>query len=125
MTDQLPMPHWAGKNGKGSLSPGGFGVKPVSFEEVEIGSNKIEFTIKDNKMIFHFFKKEGPFPLSFRSRLWNSFRNNMGLHGKENQLAITFEPELDSWCVIIKDVAAIVPPSEETIAATLYDIVGG
>lgn len=120
---ELPTPHWAGDNGKKVNVEGSLGIRPVEFEEIEIGQDRVEYTVRDNKMVFHFFKKSGPFPMSFRSRIWNSFRHNMGLAGKENHLSITFEPELNSWCVIIDNIAAIIPPSEETIAATIRDVV--
>lgn len=119
--EELPVPHWL--KDAAERSPGGFPVHVVEFEEVNINGHKIEYSTHDNKMVFHFWKDSGPFPMSFRSRIWKSFMMHFNLHGKDELMQITFEEELHSWCVVIKNVAAIVPPSDQTIVQALTEIV--
>lgn len=120
---ELPTPAGLGpKNGKPKIE-GGIKVDPIKFEERQFGKHLVEFGKKGNQLVFHFFK-DGVYPMSFRGKLYNSFMMHFGFNGRERELLdISYVPEFNSWCVIIKNVVALSPPpSDEAIENALKAI---
>lgn len=119
---ELPTPAGLG-SGKRQMPDGGMKVAAVQFEEREFGKHLVEFGKNGNKLIFHFYK-DGVFPMSFRSRIYTAFMGGFGFAGRERELLdISWVPEFNSWCVIIKDVVALSPPpSEKAIEEVLEGI---
>lgn len=111
---KLPTP--AGLGSKKFLQDGGIKVAPVELKEVEYPPHLVEYGKNGNKLVFHFFK-DGVFPISFRSKLYNALLSKFSFGGNEaNLLSIDWIQEFDSWCVVIKDVLQLSPPpSEENI----------
>jgi len=118
----LPTPAGLGENSNFSLS-GGVKVAPVRFEEREFGKHTVEFGKKGDQLIFHFYK-DGVFPLSFRGKLYGAFTQKLGFNGKDSKLLdISWVEELNSWCVIVKNVLELSPPPSDNDVEELLQFI--
>lgn len=98
-------------------------IQAVDMKHVDFGGHSVEFVVKGEDLIFHFFRSDGdPWPNDFRSRMWNAFITSFKLQDFSERVVIDWVPELYSWCVTIKKLALVSPPEDEVVLAALQNV---
>jgi hypothetical protein len=86
-----------------------FGVAPLEFTRVEAAPYSAEYAVRpSNETVFHFFA-ERFFPDDFSDRLSSAFRTSWAPGAR---FEVTFEPELKSYCVIMRHGFVMKPPPQ-------------
>lgn len=112
---ELPVPkileraERAIENG-GGMVQGALGIKPLEFQDVEIGKHLVKYAFRKGDAVFQFFRTDGGlYPQSFRSKLYRAF----GQWHPKDGINVEWIPELQSWSVIIKGGGHTPPGSED------------
>lgn len=91
-------------------------AKIIEFKEVNMGKYRVEYAHRADRydMVFHFYRAKkigGPFPGSFKRRLWLGFSGGFNLPDKK-KIRIDWVEEVYSWCVLL-DLSGIQPPTDD------------
>lgn len=124
---ELPIPqslqraiHELDTGQKQGFIEGGIVVSQVPVQDYDLGQYWARCVFNRSNINVQFFRKDdGSFPMSFRGRIFKAFRVWRGPH---NGIDITWEDDVNSWCVTVKD-GAITPPGKDDITEVLKMVV--
>ena len=106
--------------GRNYFGQAGLGLEGVDMKNVAFRTFDVEFLVKGDHMIFHFYPKDGhQFPQNFRSLIWRAMIHAFRLKDRHERVEIEWVGEVGSWCVTIKSIAVISPPEDELVLEAL------
>lgn len=91
-------------------------VPIVQMNKIMLPDMWAEWTIRGDDLILHLFVSDGTYwRQSSRSSIVRSMIEEFRLENREERLQISWEPELYSWCVIVRGIAAVTNPPPDMI----------
>jgi hypothetical protein len=98
-------------------------VPIVQMNKIILPSMWAEWTVRGDDLILHLFVNDGTYwRQESRSIVVRSMISEFRLENKEERMQISWEPELYSWCVIIKGIAAVTNPPPSMIERAVVKV---
>lgn len=96
----------------------------VELTPIELETFWAEYVVRPPDLTIHLYRKNNGTYWTYEDAqpIWEAMIESFGLQGRENQLRVEFIPELYSWCITIRKIAVIMPPSHEKVHAALKAI---
>jgi hypothetical protein len=102
------------------VEPGTGLVRAIELPVLEHGTYKVEYLLRPDKLVLHYFRPDKLFPMSIETRIHKVIDS----WPYTQQLTLEWIPEVESWCVMVTLRQADVTDEqvEQLIARTLYGL---
>lgn len=102
------------------VEPGTGLVRALELPVIDINSYKVEYLLRPDKLVLHYFRPDRLFPMSIEHRI----QKVLDSWSYTQQLTLEWIPEVQSWCaiVILRQAGVTDELVEQLIARTLYGL---